>query len=88
MKLHLTIEVWKKGHWYLARTPELDFISQGRTKQEAKDNLLEVLRIQFAEMKDMNTLKDYLMECGIHMKDDDLISPLEVVECEKSIVSI
>lgn len=88
MKLQITIEVWKKGQWYLARTPELDFISQGRTQQEAKKNLLEVIKIQFAEMKEMSTLEDYLLECGFDIKDDALISQLEMVECGKSIVLI
>jgi len=49
LNLQFTIEVWKKGNWYLAKTPELDFISQGRTSEEAKKNLLEVVRIQFTE---------------------------------------
>jgi predicted RNase H-like HicB family nuclease len=57
VQLQLTIEVWKKGNWYLARTPELDFISQGRTQEEAKRNLFEVVKIQFAEMKEMGALE-------------------------------
>ena len=57
MQLQLTIEVWKEGNWYLARTPELDFISQGRTQEEAKRNLFEVVKIQFAEMKEMGALE-------------------------------
>ncbi|MEK6544985.1 MAG: hypothetical protein AABZ28_00430, partial [Nitrospinota bacterium] len=69
MRLQLTIEIWKKGDWYLARTPELDFISQGRTLDEAKRNLLEVIRIQFKEMREMGTLEDYLLECGFETKD-------------------
>jgi len=60
MELNITIELRKKGNWYLARIPELDFISQGRTREEAKRNLLEVARIQFTEMKEMGTLEDYL----------------------------
>ncbi|MEW6007515.1 MAG: type II toxin-antitoxin system HicB family antitoxin [bacterium] len=64
MKLKLTIEIWEKGNWYLARTPELDFISQGRSQEEAKKNLLEVIKIQFAEMREKGTLEEYLLECG------------------------
>src|SRR4030067_295390 len=52
MKLPLIIESWKKGSWFLARAPELDFISQGRTLEEARGNLLEVISIQCEEMKD------------------------------------
>jgi len=68
MELNITIEIRKKGNWYLARTPELDFISQGRTREEAKKNLLEVAKIQFNEMKEMGTLEDYLLECGSETK--------------------
>lgn len=62
MKLPVIIESWKKGLWYLARAPELDFISQGRTPEEARKNLLEVISIQFEEMKNMGTLEEYLQD--------------------------
>ncbi len=88
MRLQLTIEVWKKGEWYLARTPELDFITQGKTVEEAKRNLLEVIKIQFAEMKEMGTLEDYLLECGFETKGNDVISRTEMVGFEKSVVSV
>jgi len=68
MELNMTIEIRKKGNWYLARAPELDFISQDRTREEAKRNLLEVARIQFGEMKEMGTLEDYLLEFGSETK--------------------
>ena len=64
MGLDVTIEVWKKKSWFIAKCPELDFISQGKTRDEAKKNLLEVIQIQFEEMTEMETLDDYLAECG------------------------
>jgi predicted RNase H-like HicB family nuclease len=88
MELNITIELRKKGNWYLARTPELDFISQGRTREEAKRNLLEVARIQFTEMKEMGTLEDYLLECGFETKENDIIPRAGMVEFEKSVVSV
>ncbi|MBW2636943.1 MAG: hypothetical protein JRC86_05390 [Deltaproteobacteria bacterium] len=88
MELQLTIEVWKKGNWYLARTPELDFISQGRTREEAKKNLFEVIKIQFEEMKEMKTLEDYLLECGFETKDNNIIPKAEMVVFEKSMVTV
>ena len=88
VRLQLTIEVWKKGNWYLARTPELDFISQGMTQEEAKRNLLEVVKIQFTEMKEMGTLEDYLLECGFETKDNDIMLQTEMVGFEKSVVSV
>jgi predicted RNase H-like HicB family nuclease len=88
MKLPLTIEVWKREDWYVARTPELDFISQGRTLEEAKGHLLEVIKIQFEEMKVMGTLEDYLFECGFQLGDDEAIPTIEMVSFEKSLVSV
>ncbi len=46
MKLNFTIELWQKENWYLAKFPELDFIAQGKTVEEAKSNLTEVIEIQ------------------------------------------
>jgi predicted RNase H-like HicB family nuclease len=88
MNVQITIEVTKKGTWYLARIPELDFISQGRTQEEAKKNLLEVLKIQFDEMRSMGTLEDYLNECGFEMKDNEVIPRIEIVGFERSLVSL
>jgi predicted RNase H-like HicB family nuclease len=88
MKLQLTIEVWKKGNWYLARSQELDFVSQGKTFEEAKKNLLEVIRIQFKEMKEMGTLEEYLVECGFETKGDQVTAQSEIMGFEKSMVSV
>lgn len=88
MKLQLTIEVWKKGNWYLARAPELDFVSQGKTPEEARKNLLEVIRIQFKEMKEMGTLEEYLVECGFETKGDQITPQSEIMGFEKSMVSV
>lgn len=88
MRLKLTIEILKKGNWYLARAPELDFVSQGRTQEEAKRNLLEVIKIQITEMEKMGTLEEYLQECGFETKDDDIIPTTEMVGFEKSVVTV
>jgi predicted RNase H-like HicB family nuclease len=56
MDINITIEVWQKGKWFIAKCPELDFISQGKTREEAKKNLLEVIQIQFEEMSQIGAL--------------------------------
>ena len=61
-----------QGKWYFANCPELDFVSQGRTSEEAKKNLLEVIEIQFEEMRSTGTVEDYLAEYGF-MKTDNLL---------------
>lgn len=64
MNIEFNIEIVKKGKWYIARAPELDFVTQGSTSDEARKNLLELIEIQFEEMQEMNTLDEYLEECG------------------------
>lgn len=68
MELNLTIELWRKGKWYVAKSPELDFISQGKTREEARKNLEEVINIQFEQMEEMGTLEEYLAECSFEIK--------------------
>ena len=87
-KLNVTIEIWQKGDLCLASVPELDFISQGQTFEEAKKNLFEVIKIQFEEMTEMGTLEDYLAECGFIVKDDTIIPQKEIVGFEKSVVMV
>jgi predicted RNase H-like HicB family nuclease len=79
MRLKATVELWQKGKWYIAKIPELDFVAQGGTAEEAKSNLREVLEIQFSEMREMGTLEDYLDECGFIMKGDKEKKDLETV---------
>jgi predicted RNase H-like HicB family nuclease len=88
MELKVTIEVWQKGSVYIAKAPELDFVSQGRTFDEAKLNLIEVIKIQFHEMKEMGTLDEYLRECGFVASEDRILPENEVVGFEKSVVSV
>ncbi len=87
-ELSLTIEIWRKGDWFLASAPELDFISQGRTFEEAKKNLLELINIQFEEMREMGTLEDYLTECGFVTKGGQILPQKEIVGFEKSTVTM
>ncbi|MBW1679134.1 MAG: type II toxin-antitoxin system HicB family antitoxin [Deltaproteobacteria bacterium] len=87
-KLNVTIEIWQKGDLYLASAPELDFISQGKTFEEAKKNLLEVIEIQFEEMAEMGTLEEYLSECGFVMEGDKIVPKREIVGFEKSVVMV
>ena len=83
MLLNITIEIWQKGNWYIAKSPELDFLSQGKTREEAKKNLIEVINIQFNEMQDLGTLQEYLSECGFEIKDDTISPKNEIIGFEK-----
>ena len=83
MKIKITIEIWKKNKWFVAKCPELDFISQGPTPDEAKKNLIEVINIQFEEMMEQQTLEDYLEECGFTANHDVIIPNIEMIAAEK-----
>ena len=83
MNIQVTVQVWQKESWYIAKCLELDFVSQGRTKEEAKSNLMEVIDIQFEEMAEIGTLNEYLEECGYKISDNKAISLSEMVEFEK-----
>jgi predicted RNase H-like HicB family nuclease len=88
VEIQLAIEVLKKGNWYLARAPELDFVSQGKTPEEAKKNLFEVIRIQFKEMKGIGTLEEYLVECGFETKGDQVTPQSEIMGFERFMVMV
>ncbi len=88
MKLKATIELWQKGDWAIAKLPELDFVAQGKTIDEAKANLLEVVHIQFAEMKEMGTLDDYLAECGFIVRDDTIEPEYEIIGFERHVLQV
>jgi predicted RNase H-like HicB family nuclease len=88
MNLNITVEIWRKGDTYLANAPELDFISQGRTFEEAKKNLLEVVEIQFEEMTEMGTLDEYLLERSFLIEGNNIIPQREIIGFEKSIVTM
>ena len=83
MDINITIEVWQKGKWFVAKCPELDFISQGKTREEAKNNLLEVIQIQFEEMSQIGVLDEYLTECGYEKQNNKIIPKTEMIGFEK-----
>ena len=88
MQLKITIEIWQKGRWYISKCPELEFISQGASREEAKRNLLEVIQIQFEEMAALGTLEDYLLESG-YVRENGCFAPqLEMVSLEKSALQV
>jgi len=88
MQLKAIIELWQKGKWCIAKLPELDFVAQGKTIDEAKKNLIEVINIQFAEMREMGTLEDYLSECGFMVKGDTVEPINEIIGFEKQVLQV
>lgn len=46
-KNQLTTIIKREDDWYIALCPELDIASQGKTIEEAKDNLVEAVELFF-----------------------------------------
>ena len=88
MKLKMTMEIWEKPDWFIAKCPELDIVAQGLTIEEAKDNLNEVIQLQFEEMLEMGTLEEFLEECGYKVENDMAIPSSEMVGYEKRALQV
>ena len=78
----------RESDWFVAKCPELDFVSQGKNREEARTHLMEVIQIQFEEMMEMGTLDDYLAECGYVREDGTLISQNEMIGLEKESIQV
>jgi predicted RNase H-like HicB family nuclease len=48
--MKLTVKIFKGDKFYVARVPELGVTTQGKTREEAKRNLREALRLRFEAM--------------------------------------
>ncbi|MFA4932730.1 MAG: hypothetical protein WC625_07490 [Caldisericia bacterium] len=88
MKIRITIELWKEGDLYVTRSPELDMVAQGYSAEMAKKNLLEVIGIQFKEMKYLGTLDDFLSQAGYQLEEGEIFSEKEIIGFEKSFVEL
>ena len=47
MKRPFAATVWREGDWYVSQCLELDVASQGRSEDEALENLREALELHF-----------------------------------------
>lgn len=63
-EISFTIQVFKEGKFFVARTPDLDVASQGETVEEAKAHLVEAIEAFVEEAQRMGTLTDILEEAG------------------------
>jgi len=79
-----TAEIWKEGNMYTSYCPELDIVSCGRTPEEAKKNLQEVITIQLAETAKMGTLNELLDESG-YVREGDVIRTNKKIVCFEEI---
>ena len=80
--LVITEEIWKEGTMYTAYCPELDVVSCGKSVEEARENLLEVIEIQLEETARLGTLKAFLEDAGY-----DLNTSQSVLQPNKQVVA-
>ena len=67
---------------FVSYAPELDIAACGESVPQARQNLAEVININFVEMKKKGTLSTFLREAGFEVGDD----PGETVQLEKELV--
>jgi predicted RNase H-like HicB family nuclease len=47
MKRPFSATVWREGQWFVSQCLDVDVASQGRTEEEALENLREALELYF-----------------------------------------
>jgi predicted RNase H-like HicB family nuclease len=65
--ISITGSLKDKGHCIVAHCPELDVYSQGYTKEEARQNLKEAVRLFLEEAVRLGTLEQILSEAGFQL---------------------
>jgi len=65
-KLHMPMEIKKKGKWFIANCPIVDVCTQGTTEAQAKKNLADALILFFMSCYERGTLDAVLRSCGFY----------------------
>lgn len=68
MRLFLTTKIWKDGTHYIAYTPELDVVSQGKTPEHAEKRLREAVSLFLEETKRMGTFDEVMRDAGFILR--------------------
>ncbi len=63
----------KKDGWHIAHCPPLDITTQGRTRDEAKKNLIEAAELFVTSCFERGTFEQALRELGWRVVGRDLI---------------
>ncbi len=66
VKRKFTARITREGDWFVAQCLEVDVASQGRTEEEALDNLKESLSLYFEEPTPTQetSLREFEVEVG------------------------
>jgi hypothetical protein len=82
MKLRFSEELWKEGDMFVSYAPELDIAACGETVEQAKRNLIEVVQINFDEMRKLGTLDTFLREAGFN----PTVEEKKIVKLDKELI--
>lgn len=64
MEIEFTCQILKEGKTFVAYAPELDVSSCGTSRERARTNLLDAVRLFLGEAEKMGTLDQILEEAG------------------------
>ena len=67
IEFRLPAKIRKKGKWYVSSCPSLDVHSQGHTKDEARQNLIDALVFFLESCFTRGTLDEVLREAGFSL---------------------
>jgi len=65
-KTSFKASVWQEGNWFVAQCLDIDIASQGKTREEALNNLREALELHFEEPRATETPELVLIEAEVH----------------------
>ena len=72
-RLVYTVQMWQEGAMFTSYCPELDLASCGSTREQARDNLEEVVAIFVEETSRQGTLAELLQQAGYDVDADQEI---------------
>jgi predicted RNase H-like HicB family nuclease len=70
MRIEFTATIFREGEQFVSHAPELDVSSCGSTRDEARANLDEAVRLFLEDAVESNTLETILLECGYNRAGD------------------
>lgn len=64
IQIQFTSQIWQEGKSFVSYAPQLQVASCGKTKEQARTNLIEAVEGFIEVSRDMGTLNEILQEAG------------------------
>ena len=87
MRVEFTANLFREGEQFVAHAPELDVSSCGATRDEARKNLDEAVRLFIDDAASSGTLDSILEECGYTRSEDSWKGPA-LIATEPAVVDV